>query len=49
LRVISNFLVWRHIIGAPIGVLEPVDCTWDKFNLGFSEDVKGLKVLHTIR
>ena len=49
LRVIFDFLVWRHVIGAPIGVLELVECIWDKVNLGFLEGVKGPKVLWTPR
>ena len=41
LRVIFDFSVWRHVIGAPIGVLELVECRWDKFNMGFWRVSKG--------
>ena len=46
-RVIFEFLVWRHDIGVPIGMLQLVGCRWDKFNLDFLEDIKGLRVVWT--
>ena len=48
LRVIPDFLVWRHAIGAPITALELEDWGWDTFDLDVLDDLKGLKVVWTV-